>query len=93
MAKSKRKWPVIIGVAFIVIFVAAMAYSTLGNARYKCTVCITFNGRSLCRDGAATTKAEAERIAADGICTDLGRGMTEFLQCQQNAPRQVTWKR
>jgi hypothetical protein len=92
MPKSKRKWPVIAGVAFILVFVAAMAWSTLGNAKYKCTVCITFNGQNLCRDGAATTKPEAERVAADGICNDLGHGMTEMMQCQQNAPRQITWK-
>jgi len=92
MARSRKKWPVILGIAFIAIFIAAMAWSTLGNAKYKCTVCITFNGQSVCRDGAATTKAEAERIAADGICSDLGHGMTELMQCQQNAPRQVTWK-
>jgi hypothetical protein len=92
MAKSKKKWPVIAGIAFMLIFLGAMAWSTLGNARYKCQVCITFNGQSLCRDGAATTKAEAERVAADGICSDLGHGLTEIMQCQQNAPRQIAWK-
>jgi hypothetical protein len=92
VARSKRKWPVIAGIAFIVIFIGAMAWSTLGNARFHCQVCITYNGQSLCRDGAATTKTEAERIAADGICTDLSHGMTELMQCQQNAPRQVIWK-
>jgi hypothetical protein len=92
LTKSKRKWPVIAGIAFIAIFLGAMAYSTFGNANYKCHVCVTFNGQTLCRDGAATTKTEAERIAADGICTDLGHGMTELMQCQQSAPREVTWK-
>ena len=76
----------------LVVFLAAMAWSTLGNARYRCEVCVTFNGQTLCRNGAATTRAEAERIAADGACTDLGRGMTELMQCQQGAPRKVTWK-
>jgi hypothetical protein len=92
MAKSKKKWPVIAGIAFMLIFLGAMAWSTLGNARYKVQVCITYNGQSLCRDGAATTKTEAERVATDGICSDLGHGMTEIMQCQQNAPRQITPK-
>jgi hypothetical protein len=90
--KSKTKWPVIAGIAFIVIFIGAMAWSTLGNAQYRCEVCVTYHGQTICRNGAATTKTEAERIAADGACTDLGHGMTELMQCQQSAQRQVTWK-
>jgi len=92
MPKSKRKWPVILGIAFIVVFIGAMAYSTLGNAQDRCEVCITFNGRTLCRNGAATTKEQAERIASDSVCSDLSQGMTQLLQCQDNAPRRVTWK-
>ncbi len=92
MPKSKRKWPVILGIAFIVAFIGAMAYSTLGNAQNRCEVCITFNGQTICRNGAATTKEQAERIATDSACTDLGQGMTQLMQCQNNAPRRVTWK-
>jgi hypothetical protein len=92
MPGNKRKWPVIAGIAFIVVFIAAMAYSTLGNAQYRCEVCITFNGNTICRNGAATTREQAERIASDSACTDLGNGMTQLMQCQNNAPRQVTWK-
>ena len=92
MAKSRTKWPVLAGIAFIVIFVAAMAYSTLGNAKYRCQVCITFNGQTLCKNGAGPSKEQAERMASDSICTDLGSGMTQLIQCQNNAPRQITWK-
>jgi hypothetical protein len=91
MPKSKTKWPVIAGVAFIAIFLAAMAYSTLGNAQYRCQVCITFAGKTVCRDGAASTKEQAERAASDIACSDLTSGMTNLMQCG-NAPRQVTWK-
>ena len=92
MTKSKTKWPVIAGIAFMVIFIAAMAWSTLGNNQVHCEVCITYNGQTLCRKGAATSREQAERMATDSICTDLSRGMTELLQCQDNAPRKVTWK-
>ena len=92
MAKSKRKMPVILAVGFIVVFVAAMAYSTFGNERYKAQVCVTFNGGTICRDGAGATKENAERVGLDLACTDFGGGMTPFMQCEQNAPRKVNWK-
>jgi hypothetical protein len=92
VAKSRTKWPVIAGIAFIVIFVALMVYSTGGNAKYSCQVCITFNGQTLCRNGAGPSKEDAERGARDSICTDLSSGMTQLMQCQNNAPRQITWK-
>lgn len=92
MSKPKKKWPVIAGIAFIAIFIAAMAYSTFGNAQLHCEICITYNGRTICRDGAATTKEQAERAATDSACTDLSHGMTELMQCQNNAPRKITWK-
>jgi hypothetical protein len=90
--RSRKKWPVIAGFGFIVAFIAWMALSTLGNAQYHCEVCVTFEGRTVCRNGAATTREQAERIATDGACTDLTSGMTSLMQCQNGADRKVTWK-
>jgi hypothetical protein len=92
VTKSKTKWPVIAGIAFIVVFIAAMMYSTLGNNQFRCEVCITFNGQTICRNGAGTSREQAERVATDSACTDLGSGMTQLMQCQNNAPRRVAWK-
>jgi hypothetical protein len=90
--KSKRKWPVIAGILFIAVFLAALAFTTSGNARYRCEVCVTFGGRTLCRNGAATTQPEAERIARDEACSELSSGMTSLMQCQQSGDTKVTWK-
>ena len=92
MSKLKRKLPVILGAGFIAIFIALMLISTRGNAKFRCEVCVTFEGRTVCRNGAAPTQMEAERIASDTACTDLSSGMTSLVQCQNNAPRKVTWK-
>jgi hypothetical protein len=91
MAKSKTKWPVIAGIVFFVVFLAAMAYTTLGNRGFRCQVCMTYNGQTICRDGAGPTKEAAERGARDSACTDLSHGMTQLVQCQ-NSGGQVTWK-
>jgi len=91
-AKPKRKWPVIVGVVFVVAVIGALIYTSGGNNTFRCEVCVTFDGRTVCRNGAAPTKMGAERIAADTACTDLSSGMTSLMQCQNNAPRKVTWK-
>jgi hypothetical protein len=91
MAKKKTKWPVIAGIAFIVIFIAAMAYSTLGNTQQRCEVCITYKGQTNCGSSASASKEQAERAATDIACNSMTHGMTELVQCQ-NAERKVTWK-
>ena len=91
MARSRKKWPVIAGIAFIVIFIAAMIYTSGGNGKFRCEVCMTFDGRTVCRNGAATTQTEAQRIATEGACSDLTSGMNNLEQCR-NSPPKVTWK-
>ncbi|HVW83974.1 MAG TPA: hypothetical protein VHB50_04815 [Bryobacteraceae bacterium] len=91
MPQSKHKWPVIAGIIFIVGFIAAMVLTSSGNAKYRCEVCMTFDGRTVCRNGAATTQMEAQRIATEGACSDLTSGMNNLEQCR-NSPAKVTWK-
>ena len=90
MAKTKRKWPVIAGVVFIVGFVAAMILSTAGNANFHCEVCMAFNGRTACRSAAASTKMEAQRNATELACSDLGG--SGLSPCRNGAPVSLTWK-
>jgi hypothetical protein len=91
-SRPKKKWPLIAGALFIFGFIAIMLLTTRGNAKFRCEVCVTFDGRTVCRNGAAPTKEGAERIASDTACTDLSSGMTSLMQCQSAAPRKVTWK-
>jgi hypothetical protein len=92
VAKPKRKWPVILGAAFIVIVIALVAYTSGGNTQQHCEVCVTFNGRTVCGNSAATTRESAERAATDIACNGLVSGMTELLQCQNSPTRTVTFK-
>ena len=87
---NKKKWPVIAGVIFIVGFIAAMLLSTSSEAKYHCEICIAFNGRTVCRSGAASTRTEAQRIATESACSDLGAG--GFSNCRNTVPVRLTWK-
>lgn len=89
--RKKTRWPVILGVLFIVGFIAAMILTSTGNDKFRCEVCKTFDGRTQCRTAAAATQLEAERIATEGACSDLTSGMNNLEQCR-NSPAQVTWK-
>lgn len=92
MARSKTKWPVVAAIAFVVVVIAAIAYSTLGNAQVHCEVCVTFNGRTQCGNSASTSREQAERAATDLACNGLTSGMTELMQCQNSPTRKVTFR-
>ena len=78
----KRKLPVILGHCFHRGDLWPLwRWSTFGNAKFKVEVCEGFNGRSICRNGAATTREEAQRIATVAACTDITSGMTQLMQC------------
>jgi hypothetical protein len=89
--KTGKKLPVMLGIAFIVLFLAVMFLLTPRRAKFNCEVCMTFDGRTVCRKGGGETREAAVRIATDTACTDLTSGMTPLLQCQSSAPTRVTW--
>jgi len=91
MPNSRTKWPVVAAVAFVVVVLAAIAWSTLGNAQIHCEVCVTFNGRTNCGNSASTTREQAERAATDLACNGLVSGMTQLMQCQNSPTRKVTF--
>jgi hypothetical protein len=88
---KSKKLPVIIGIAFILLFIVALVVTSGGNAKYRCEVCMTFDGNTVCRNGAATTQTEAQRIATEAACSDLTSGMNNLEQCRNSQPK-VTWK-
>jgi hypothetical protein len=90
MAKSRKKWPVLAGLIFIVGFIVAMLLTTSGESKYHVEVCMSFNGGTACSNGGAPTKEEAQRIATETACTELGA--TGFSNCRNTVPASVKWK-
>ncbi len=90
MARPKRKWPIVAGVVFIACLFAAMIMSTSSTPKFHVEVCMAFQGGTVCRNGAASTRQEAQRIATESACSDLGAG--GFSNCRNLEPISVKWK-
>jgi len=80
-----------IGILFVVLVLGFMLNSTLNVARYRCEVCIAFNGRSDCRTARAQTREGAIRTATENACAQLASGVTESSQCELTPPASVRW--
>lgn len=89
MSRSMR-WAVIIGVLVFVLFAGALFYSMSQQYEQSCEVCVTFKGRTACREAFGKTAEEAMRTAADNACGVIARGMTDAIACQNTPPDRVT---
>jgi len=86
------KKPVWIGIAFVLIFLGVIVYSSMNLSQNKVEVCMTYNGRTSCRTASATTKDFAVRTATTNACAEIASGVTESIGCEQTPPSKVTWK-
>ncbi len=84
-----NKKPVWIGIAFVVVFLAVIVYSTMNLSQNKVQVCITFKGQTSCKTASATTREFAIRTATTNACGELAGGVTETMACNQAIPDSV----
>lgn len=82
---------VVIGVAFVVAFLIALVYTTMGTNPYRCEVCISFHNRSACRTAGAPTEAQALRAATENACAQIASGVTDSMACENTPPESVKW--
>ncbi len=80
-----------LAVVLVIGFLAALVYSSFGNRAFRCEVCITFQGRTSCRIGAASTREHALRTAADLACAQISAGISETTRCPNTPPDSVKW--
>jgi hypothetical protein len=76
--------------ALMVIAVIAVVRSAMRSYSELCEVCITFNGRTECREAYGSTHDEAVRTATDNACAPLAGGMTDSIRCTNTEPDRVT---
>jgi hypothetical protein len=85
------KKTVILAIAFVVVVLCVLVYTTMGNDRYRCEVCMVFNGKQACRIAAASTEAQALRTATENACAQIASGVTESMACDSRQPARVIW--
>ncbi len=87
-------WAVIGGVAFAIALVVLVIVGAMSSLEYSCEVCMTFRGRTECREAAGRTAEEAQRTATDNACSLLGaRGMTMSIECTNTPPTSASCRR
>ena len=57
-----------LGIAFVAVVLAFIAFSSFHQQRVTCRACVTFNGRQDCRTASAANRQEAERTAVSNAC-------------------------
>lgn len=80
-----------IGIAFAVIVIGAVAYSSMHGQTYRCRVCIAFNGATDCRTASASSRQEAQRSATTAACAQLAGGVSDSIRCENSTPASIEW--
>lgn len=81
------KWIIVLGA---LLFAAYVVYGTVARAQVTCEVCLTFEGREVCRLGSAPTRDEAIAAGRESACGGNARGMSESIACRNREPDRVT---
>ena len=82
---------VVLAIAFVVLVLVVLVYTTMGNARYRCEVCIAFQNRTACRTAGAAAEAQALRTATENACAQIASGVTDSIACENTPPQSVKW--
>ena len=83
--------PVLVGLVLVAVVIVLIVWSSMGLRKHRVEVCITFEGRSVCRTASGATRESALRQAQDNACALLTSGVTGSITCGQTTPDRVTW--
>jgi hypothetical protein len=88
------KKSLLLAIVFTLVVIGAIFYTTFsaGASRYRCEVCMEFQGRRACRTASASTEMQARRTAQDNACAEISSGVTDSMQCgTYTQPVSVKW--
>ena len=86
-----KKPAVWLAVLFCALVFGYLVYSSTHVVRYRCELCITFNGRRNCSTASAATREQAVRAATENACALISGGVVESSQCEQTKPDSFRW--
>jgi len=87
-ARSRRRSGWLLAAALL-FFMAFVIYRSFHVAGYRCSVCIDFRGRAVCRTVDGPSQREALTGATTNVCADLTSGVTDSMACQRTQPSKV----
>lgn len=69
--------------------IGLVIYNSFQVSDYQCTVCIEFEGQSMCRTVTGQTEAEGVQSATTNVCALLTSGMTNSIHCSRTPPKKA----
>lgn len=80
---KRTSWVALVALASVAGFVV---YTSLQSGGVRCEVCMTFDGRQVCRTVEGATEEEALGGARNNACALLTSGVTNTLACERGTP-------
>lgn len=88
MAAKKHPWRnALVSLAVLAPVVGYVIWASFHVSAFECRVCMTFEGRDVCRTVTGATEVEGLRTGIDNACAQLASGVTDSLRCQRTPPR------
>jgi len=81
----------LVGIAFVLVVVAALVYSTMTLGTHRVEVCMEYNGMTSCRTVSGSKRDETLRTAVSNACATIASGVTDSMACDRTQPKKVTW--
>ncbi len=81
----------LVGIAFVIVVVAALVYSTMTLGTHRVEVCMEYNGMTSCRTVSGSKRDETLRTAVSNACATIASGVTDSMACDRTQPKKVTW--
>ena len=94
MAKKKHTWRnALVTLGVLAPVFGYVIWSSFQVSEFECQVCMTFEGRDVCRTVTGQTEVEGLRTGIDNACALLASGVTDSLRCQRTPPRTAGCRR
>ena len=85
---KKTTW---LAILFVSLVLGYIFYTSFSPPKFRCRVCMAFNGRQDCRTASAETRESALRTAITNACAEIAFTRSESNECERIEPASVTW--
>jgi hypothetical protein len=74
-------------------FLSYLVFSSFTGKRFRCEVCMQFDGATDCRTASSETREDALRTAVTNACAQLSSVVSQSIRCENTPPQSVRWMR